>query len=473
MSINISKEAKASIVFIFASVCSQGMAVISLPVFTRLLSTEQMGVVTTYNTWLNLISMVTTLGLTSGSFNIAMMRFEGNRAQYTSSALALSFVPSIPLFVLSFPLGDLFSELLGISVSLVRCLCAMLVLNPAINLWLMRQRYEYRYVSVFVVTVLNSVAGTLFAVVAVVAASTAGIIALPEVRLISASLVTAVISVAIAISVFSAGRTFFNARYWGFALKTGVPLIVHSVAKYILDASDRILIGVFVGTAAVGIYGVLYSLSSVSLVFWSAINSALIPFIFGNLKSGNSLRVRSVASPLLVAYAGLCVALMLLAPEVVGVLAGGEYREAVYLVPPIASGIFFTSLYNLYSNLLLYKERTSLVMCATVCAAILNVALNIWLLPVFGYIAAAYATLASCCTLALMQYIFATRLGVSHAFDNRLNLILSVLVILSGAVVNLSYAASALVRYIVFFGIVAVAIINRRRLVDAFKSARS
>ena len=87
-----SKEFKASIVFVFASVCSQGMALISLPAFTRMLTTDQMGVVTTYNTWLNLIGMVTTLGLTSGSFNIAMMRFEDARAQYTSSALALSLI---------------------------------------------------------------------------------------------------------------------------------------------------------------------------------------------------------------------------------------------------------------------------------------------------------------------------------------------------------------------------------------------
>ena len=48
-----SKEFKASIVFVFASVCSQGMALISLPAFTRMLTTDQMGVVTTYNTWLN------------------------------------------------------------------------------------------------------------------------------------------------------------------------------------------------------------------------------------------------------------------------------------------------------------------------------------------------------------------------------------------------------------------------------------
>ena len=256
-------------------------------------------------------------------------------------------------------------------------MCVMLMLNPAINLWLMKQRYEYRYASVFLVTVLNSVLGTLAAVFAVIAASSANIAELPEVRIISSSAVSALVSVAIGASIFAAGRTLCNARYWGFAIKTGLPLVVHSVAKYVLDASDRVLIGIFIGASAVGIYGVLYTLSSVSLVFWSAINAALIPYMFDSLKAGKVEQVRSVASPLLVAYAVLCLLLMLLAPEIIALLAGEAYEEAVYLVPPIASGIFFTSLYNLYSNLLLYKERTSLVMCATVCAAVLNVALNI------------------------------------------------------------------------------------------------
>lgn len=468
-----SKELKASLVFVFASVCSQGMAVISLPIFTRILTTEQMGIVTTYNTWLNLISMVTTLGLTSGSFNIAMMRFEESRAQYTSSALALSLIPSIILLILSIPLGEFFSSILGLSVSLVRCMCAILVFNPAINLWLMRCRYEYRYVSVFIVTVLNSVVGTVVAVAAVIAASSAGITSLPEVRLISSSIVTALISLVIGSSIFFAGRTFFNMRYWSFALRAGLPLIVHSVAKYVLDASDRILIGLFIGSAAVGIYGVLYNLSSISLVFWSAINSALIPYMFGCLKGGEEGKIRSVVEPLLVAYAIICFSLMLLAPEVVGILAGEAYAEAVYLVPPIASGIFFTSLYNLYSNLLLYKERTSLVMCATVCAAVLNVALNIVFLPIFGYVASAYATLASCCLLSIMQYVFATKLGVAHVLDNRLNFILSIVLIIAGVAVNALYATPEYIRYLFFAGIAVLALANRHRLVDVIKVTRA
>lgn len=468
-----SKEFKASVVFVFASVCSQGIALISLPVFTRILSTEQMGVVTMYNTWLNLIGMITTLGLTSGSFNIAMMQFGDKRAQYTSSALTLSLVVSVPLFVLSFPFGDFFSALLGLSVPLIHCMCAMLVLSPAINLWLMRQRYEYRYISVFVITVINSVIGTLFAIVAVVTATMLGVTELPEVRLFASSAVSALIAFAVGAFIFIKGKTFFNKCYWVFALRTGFPLIVHSVAKYILDASDKILIGIFVGSAAVGIYGVLYSISSISLVFWSAINSALIPFIFERLKVDEGERVRSVATPLLVSYLIICLLLMLFAPEVVDLLATESYEEAVYLVPPIASGIFFTSLYNLYSNLILFKGRTVFVMLATVVAATVNIGLNIIFLPIFGYIAAAYTTLVSCSLLALMQYLFSKKLKISYVLNNRFNLLLSIIVIVTGIAINLLYPIQPLIRYSIILAILIMLIVFRKKIIYAYHQAKT
>lgn len=471
--ISLGKEAKASLVFVFASVCSQGMAIISLPFFTRLLTTEQMGVVTTYNTWLNLIGMVSTLGLTSGSFNIAMMKYGEARAQYTSSALTLSLIPSSALMLLSIPFGEFFSACLGLSVPLIRCMCLMLMLSPALNLWLMRQRYEYRYISVFSVTVLNSVIGTLLAVVAVLVASSSRAEQLPEIRVISSACVTAVVAVLLAIMIFATGRTFYSRKYWGFAIKTGAPLIVHSMAKYILDASDRILIGYYVGAAAVGIYGVLYSLSSVSLVFWSAINSALVPFIFERLKDGEGEKVRSIATPLLVAYAAVSILLMLLAPEIVQLLATESYGEAVYLVPPIATGIFFTSLYNLYSNLILYKERTAYVMLATVVAAVFNVAANVILLPIFGYIAAAYVTLASCCLLSVMQYAFSKKLGVSRIYNDRFNLLLSLGVVIAGIVVNVSYEWPSMLRHAAIIVLIALCLVFRKRLLGAYKVIKS
>ena len=60
---NISKGVKASFVYTISSLLSKGLAIITVPIFTRLMSTEQMGVVNLYNSWNSMIGAFATLSL--------------------------------------------------------------------------------------------------------------------------------------------------------------------------------------------------------------------------------------------------------------------------------------------------------------------------------------------------------------------------------------------------------------------------
>ncbi len=63
-------------------------------------------------------------------------------------------------------------------------------------------------------------------------------------------------------------------------MSLSLPLVGHAIAKQILDVSDRIMINRFVGSSAVGIYSTLYSVSSLSLIVWNAMNGAYIPYLY-------------------------------------------------------------------------------------------------------------------------------------------------------------------------------------------------
>lgn len=461
---SIPLEAKASIVFMLASICSQGANFITMPIFTRIMTPAQMGNITTYTTWYGLLGSVISLGLTSGSFNVAMMKYKEERDKYQSSVLGLSLLPSILFFVVCLLFREPLSVLLGISPMLVELLGAMLVLNPGLSFWLMRQRYELKYRSVFWVTVANTGGGTILSALSVWFFSLSGVTELPEVRLLTTGLVTLLVTVPILAEMVRRGGTLHDARMWTYSLKTSLPLMVHGLAKYVLDASNRIMIGLLVGQAAVGIYGVLSSVSSISLLVWNAINATLIPFMFNALGNGRGADVRDVIRKMLAIYAAACVFLMLIAPEIVSVLATEEYREAVFLMPPISAGIFFTSLYNVYSNLVLYKERTSLIMSATIVAAASNIALNAVFLPIYGYMASAYATLACNALLALGQFAASRALGMSGAVDNRFSLLLSLGMFAAVGGVNLLYRSDP-IRYAVAALIFVLLLANRKRIV--------
>ena len=147
------------------------------------------------------------------------------------------------------------------------------------------------------------------------------------------------------------------------------------------------MIGWFVDNSAVGIYGTLSSVSTVSAIVWSAINSSFIPFLYRNIDdSEGKKRVRSLASILLLTYAAVCVLMTFLAPEVVKIIATDEYMAAIYIMPPISAAIFQNAISNMYANVLLYHKKSSYIM-----------------IPLFGYQAAAYSMLTAFVFLSYVQ----------------------------------------------------------------------
>ena len=84
----LSVGVKASIIYTVASLLSKGLAIVTVPIFTRLMTTEEMGVVNIYNSWNSMISVVATLSLTSGGLQLAMKEFESERNKYLSSVLS-------------------------------------------------------------------------------------------------------------------------------------------------------------------------------------------------------------------------------------------------------------------------------------------------------------------------------------------------------------------------------------------------
>lgn len=134
-------------------------------------------------------------------------------------------------------------------------------------------------------------------------------------------------------------------------MKLSIPLIGNSLAGQVLSVSDRTMISSMVGKSAVGIYGTLYNVSSLSTIVWSSLNNSFVPYMFSNMetKEGRN-KIKKYVNYILLAYAIVALGLTLLAPEVVRILATDEYYAAIYIMPPIAAGIFLNALGNLYSN---------------------------------------------------------------------------------------------------------------------------
>ena len=430
--ISIPDSFKSAIVYLFSTVFTRGLAIITTPIFTRIMTTDQVGIVNLYSSWYSMITVVSTLALTSGGFSIALREFEKERDQYVSSVLSLTSIVAIGLALVYSISITFWNDVTGLPTHLMVLLIVGLLVAPARDFWLSRQRFEYQYKLSGTVTVLSAIFASGLAVAAVLYANSIGYSDIASVRLFANYFIIYGVAFIIWLSIFWQGRCFYSSKYWRFSLQLSLPLIGYSVASQILSVSDRMMISKMVGNSAVGVYGTLYTVSSLSLMVWMAINASFEPYLYQNMENPKS-KIKKLSMSMLGMYSLVAILLVYLAPEIVRILATDEYYKGIYIMPPVAGGVYFIAVSNLYSDILVYLKRTKIIMFSSAIAATLNVILNYIMIEAYGYMAAAYTTLLSYVVMAVLLSIWANREFKKHitevdfVYDNKLILAMSIM----------------------------------------------
>ncbi len=422
---------KSAVVYTTASVFSKGLSVITVPIFTRLMSTEQIGIVNLFNSWVSMLVVFVNLSLTSGGYSVALQEYSDKRDEYQSSILTLTTIMALILLGTYAIFPNQWHDLTGLSFPLLTLMFVGFIFTPAQEFWLLRQRFEYKYKLAGLLTMGTALVTSIISVIVVINMSSEYPNRLAEGRLFSTQIISYSVAAIIWGYILLRGHKFINLHYWKYSLKISIPLIGYAFALQVLNVSDRTMISRMVGNSEVGIYSTLYTVSSLSLLVWSAINSAFIPYLFQNIENRDN-KIKTISTSLMGAYAAIAVLLTFFAPEIVRILATEEYYEAIYIMPPIAGGVFLTSVSNMYSNVLVYYKRTKYIMYAAVVAAILNVVLNYFGIRAFGYMAAAYTTLIAYVVMSIMLAHYANKIRFkmtekgNTVYDDRKVLLMSV-----------------------------------------------
>lgn len=393
---------RAAFVYTVASVFSRGLAMITIPIFTQIMTSAQIGTVNVYNSWYSLISVVATLSLTSGGFQSAMKDFPEERDQYQSSVMTLTSLMAVVMAIVYFIAPQFWNTVLDLNTPLMILMLVSFLVVPAQDFWLLRQRYEFKYKSVGLLSIGTALVGTVLAIIVVMTLNNNSSPWVVEGRLYATKAAIILVSVVLWMKLMLKGKVYYNVKFWKYSLAISLPLVGNAIAGQLLSVSDKIMIRKMVGESAVGIYGTLFTVSSIFTMVWTAINSSFVPYLFQNLEREKK-KVNQISLSLMAAYGIIAIAVTFMAPEIVRILATKEYYEAIYIMPPIAAGIFLTSVSNMYSNILIYHKKTKYIMIASISAALVNIVTNYMLIPVFGYMAAAYTTLASHIILAVVQ----------------------------------------------------------------------
>lgn len=456
---------KAMIWYTFSNVLIKSIALLSTPIFTRLMTTNEFGKFTIFQSWLSILIIITSLNMFQGGYTKGLIVFEDDNNGFTSASLGLVITVTFFWMIIYFCAYDFWNEFFELSPVLMIFMVLNLLFMPVLEFWSARLRFEYKYKEVVFISIVISISSVLLGIILVMLNKNYRV----EARALADLLARLIICGLILISIFRKGKIFYNKTYWRYNLSFNIPLLPHFLAFYVLNQSDRLMISKMIGNTQAAYYSVAYTISMMMNLIMSALNNALMPFIYKSINNGKNEDIRKGTAFIFILMAMLCIVTMAFAPEIITIFAGKNYADAVYVVPPIAASVYFIFVYSMFSTIEYYYQKTVRIAVATSVSAIINIVLNYYLINIYGYYAAGYTTLISYMILTVIHYLFYKVIIIDkfgkdvELYNIRVIVVCSIFVLVTMLFMIYIYK-ELLIRYSVILIIVLVCLFNSRKI---------
>lgn len=464
-------QVKASFWFFVCSLIQKAISIISTIIFTRLLSTADYGIISIYNSWSEILYIVATLNLATGVYNVGMTKFAEHRDTFNSSMQFLALIWTIGFSVVFF-IGYRFIEnLIQLPFNLVVIMFLTFLALPAYYLWSAKQRYENKYKALIAVTVSYSLGILIVSLISILLCQNKS-----EAKIISNAIVTMIVGFGLFYKNLKIDDRIIDKSYIKFGLKFNLPMIPAFLSMVILNQIDRIMISNMVGLDKAGIYSVAYNGAMCVSILSSAINLTYNPWMMQKVHAGDFTNVDRIAKMICLFFGGGLIIFMILAPEIIKIMATSAYYEAIYIIPPVAASTFFTLLYTFYCTFAQYFLKMKFLVLINVGNAVLNIVLNYVGISKWGYYAAGYTTyicyfLYGVCTALYVNCLIKKQYGDVHVYDNLFfagfTVVLTVLMI----AINYFYKGF-IVRYAIIAGLLILLWKKRGVLINLIQSIR-
>ncbi|MBN1463285.1 MAG: polysaccharide biosynthesis C-terminal domain-containing protein [Paludibacteraceae bacterium] len=194
-------------------------------------------------------------------------------------------------------------------------------------------------------------------------------------------------------------------------LSYSFPLLILGVAGIANQTIDKIIFPFLYhdyteGMRQLGIYGACFKVAMVMMMFTQAFRFAYEPFVFGQHKDKNSKEAYSDAMKFFVIFSLLIFLGMVFYLDFIKLLIAPSYWEGLQIVPIILASYLFQGIY--FNLSLWYKltDKTRYGAYFSIIGLVLNFTINFFLIPIFGYIACAWASFASYFLIMLLSYFY-------------------------------------------------------------------
>jgi O-antigen/teichoic acid export membrane protein len=194
-------------------------------------------------------------------------------------------------------------------------------------------------------------------------------------------------------------------------LRYSLPMVVIGFAGIVNEMLDRALLKYLLphdpltNMRMLGIYSACYKLSILMSLFIQAFRYAAEPFFFAYAGQSDARRVYADVMKYFVIF---CMAIFLLVTLYIDFFQyfiGREFRAGLGVTPILLLANLFLGIYVNLSIWYKLTDRTLMGAFVSLGGALLTIGLNLWWIPLYGYVGSAWATLACYASMAFVSYL--------------------------------------------------------------------
>jgi O-antigen/teichoic acid export membrane protein len=385
-------------IYVAGNVIQRGLSLLLLPVLLEVMSLEEYGLVGTSVALAALLSLVYNLGI-----NAAIVRsyYDDNRREPTagwSALLGAQIVVAAIMAALTFLAGPYWSSVFrDVAWGPALQMAVLFAYVSALQMTAQGVVQAARRPVLFVLASLLQLAvGSGLGIWLAARHGASGYLVGMTIGAAAATLVCLVVT-------YRPPRWRLSIIRAGFRL--GFPFMFHALSGWGMSFADRLLVAVYLGIAAVGRYQVAYVLASALMLVMASLQGAWTPHYIGELDEGARRRVPPALVLPVTALVGAATGLLVLsAPYIVAVIAP-QVHGVELVIALIASASLVRAPYFVAVVVLLDVMKSGRLATASLMGAVLNIVVNVTLIPTLGLPAAAAATVAAVALQAVIVLI--------------------------------------------------------------------
>jgi O-antigen/teichoic acid export membrane protein len=195
-------------------------------------------------------------------------------------------------------------------------------------------------------------------------------------------------------------------------LKYGLPIMVGGLAYATNENLDKLLLPNYIGKSEMGIYAACYKLGVFMTLFITAFRMGAEPFFFNHAHKKNATTTYASILTYFTIFGAVFMFVIIAYIKLFSAIVIGDkaYLQALSIVPIILLANLMLGIYHNLSIWYKLTDKTKYGMYISVFGAVITIVLNLIFIPIYGYMASAWATLFVYTSMTVISYF----LGKKH-----------------------------------------------------------